>query len=461
MTAAGDPGGAIGPATAERLRAHAAGIVVAAGVPARARADVTEELVGHLVERTRAAIAAGLTEADAADEALGAFGGVDELAADLSGAFHSRLWASTIGVLLPAVAGRDDRPGIVGWLRFALGIGMALSVIGLAQVMWQATPVHVLLAIGVLGLGLAGLALAFGALARGQRWALWYAIAYAVELVVFGAISVIAPEVPGSFTIPLGALLGVGVLLGVRSGWHRLQAFVAASPPVGRALGALLTASLLGPPLLSPALAALPDPTQASADDLRLLVSVTCDRGDVAEPNFATRRDIQRVMIVADMAWRRGDVLPNGLDGVFNPAHVGDTAGFRLEETAMDGPLPDWLLVPQEPVVVDRASGAVAGWFGSTSPSVELMPDTIGSFTVGIDPGAIQAGRTLRATWLLVPVSDAKTPWPTIEVAYAHFDRFLLGADAGCGETGVGREMPLPSPGPVEQPLDPIDFMIP
>lgn len=461
MNDAGDPGAAIGSATAERLRAHAAGIVVAAGVPARTRTDVTEELVGHLVERTRAAIAAGLTEANAADQAIGAFGGVDELATDLSGAFHSRLWASTIGVLLPAVAVRDDRPGIIGWLRFALAIGMALIVIGLAMVIWQATPVHVLLAIGALGLGLAGLALAFRALARGQRWALWYAIAYAVELVVFGAISVIAPEVPGSLTIPLGALLGLGVLLGVRSAWDRLQAFVAASPPIGRALGAMLAASLLGPPLLSPALAALPDPTQAHAEDLRMLVSVTCDRGDVVEPNVPTRRDIQRVTIVADMEWRRGDVLPNGLNGLFNPSHFGDTAGFRLEQTAMDGPLPDWLLVPREPAVVDRASGAAAGWFGSTSPSVELIPNTIGSFTVGIDLGAIQAGRTLRATWLLTPASDAARPWPTIEVAYAHLDRFLLIADAGCGETDVGREVPLRPPRLVEQRLDPIDFMIP
>jgi hypothetical protein len=40
--------------------------------------------------------------------------------------------------------------------------------------------------------------------------------------------------------------------------------------------------------------------------------------------------------------------------------------------------------------------------------------------------------------------------WPAIEFAYAHLDRFLLLATAGCGETAEARQVPLPPPG--EQP---------
>lgn len=444
MTNAGDPSVGLDPATVGRLWALASAIASAGSIPARAREEMVEELYSHLVERTLAAIQAGRTEADAAATAIAAFGAVDELAADLSSAFHSRLWMSTIGVLLPAVVPRNDRPGIVGWLRFALGIGMVLMVIGIAITAWRVTPGHALLTLAVLALGLGGLAVAFQALARGQRWALWYGIAFAVELVVSGVISVVAPEVPGSVTIPLGALLGIGLLLGVRAAWDRLQAFVAGSRPIGRGLATVLVISLLGPALVSPATAAIADPTQASADDLRLLVSVQCGRGVLEELGYPTREDVQLVTIVADMAWRRADLLPNGLDGLVNPAQFGDTAGFRLQRAAMDGPIPDWIVIPQDPAVVDVASGEVAGWFGSTSPSVELIPDTIGSFTVGVDLDAIRGRRTLRATWLLAPSADAGAAWPTVEVAYAHLDRFLLVAAAGCGEIAEGRQVPLP-----------------
>jgi hypothetical protein len=71
---------------------------------------------------------------------------------------------------------------------------------------------------------------------------------------------------------------------------------------------------------------------------------------------------------------------------------------------------------------------------------VGIIPDTIGSFTVGIDLDAIRAERTLRAEWLLAPSADGETPRPSVQVAYAHLDRFLVTADADCGETVTGRE---------------------
>jgi hypothetical protein len=434
------------PETAGRLRTHAERIVAAAGVPARARDDMADELYGHLLERTTNLVADGHTWTDATDRAIAALGAVDELAPDLATAFHTRPWSSTIGVLLPAIASREDRPAVIGWMRLSLVIGMALTVVGLGVVIFRATPVHLVVMAASLVLGLAGLVLAFEGLARGQRWALWYGIAFAAQLVLFGVISVLEAARAGSITIPIGGFLGAGILLGVASAWDRLQAFVAGSRPIGRGLGGLLVASLLVPLLMASAVAAIPDPTQASADDLRLTLSVTCDRGDVIETGFPPRHDVQRVTIEADMVWRRGDLLPNGLDGLINPAHYGDTSGFRMLGSAMGGPVPEWLVVPEASNVVDVATGEPVGWFGGTAPSVELLPETIGSFTVGIDPAAIRGGRTLRSTWLLVPSADGDAAWPTIEVAYAHLDRFLLLATAGCGESTVGTEITADQP---------------
>jgi hypothetical protein len=176
MKHAGEPA-PLEPGTLDRLRAHATSIAEAASVPGRMRADVIEELAGHLVERTAALVASGLPEADAADDAITGFGGVAELATDLSGAFHSRLWSSTIGVLLPAIAMPGNRPGVIGWMRLALAIGVTITLLALVPIIWHGTPGHVLFAMAAMGLGLFGLVLAFQALGRGQRWALWYAIA--------------------------------------------------------------------------------------------------------------------------------------------------------------------------------------------------------------------------------------------------------------------------------------------
>ena len=320
------------------------------------RADVIEELTGHLVEpdgsprrerRARSRCRQGRHRRFRRDRRPG-----DRV----SGAFHSRLWASTIGVLLPAIAMPGDRPGVIGWLRLALGIGVLITVLALGAVVWRGTPGHLLIAVAGLGSDL-GLVLAFQALGRGQRWALWFAIGFAVELVVFGVISVVAAS-PGTTTIPIGAVLGVGVLLGAHSAWERLRSFTAGSAPIARPLQALLGMSFVVPLLVVPVMATIPDPTQATADDLRLLVSVTCDRGEVIEPGFPSRPDVQRVRIVADMEWRRGDFFPAGLDGFFNPTGYGDTAGFRLDVESMGEAIPHWLLVPriQRSWTLSRAS---------------------------------------------------------------------------------------------------------
>ena len=311
---------------------------------------------------------------------------------------------------------------------------IALLGFGLAVGLPQLTPVRglVWLVAGSIGLWVA--TLAFLALGRGQRWALWYALAIAVELLLFGIGSVLATPA-GSVTIPLGALLAVLVLLVAYGDRHRLQAFVAGSRPVGRAVGAALALSLLLRLAVPPLLTALPDPTQAGSADMVLEASMRCDRGDIEPEIGLVARDVQRVTLVADMTWRRGDLLPMGLAGLFHQSDYGDSAGFRLLDASPDAPIPAWLLADNDVQVVDAATGQTAGWFGSTAPSVELLPDTIGSFTIGIDSSAIRAGHTLRATWVLSPTSDGDAVWPRVEVAYAHLDRFLVAGTLSCGET--------------------------
>lgn len=433
------------PESGVRLHAHVATILSGAAVPAHLRDDLAEELYGHLVERMRALQISGVSETDAVERAIAELGTADQLGREFGRTYHSRLWVSTIGVLLPAVAPRDERPAVVGWLRFTLGLVMVVVGIGLAILLPQATPVRALGMLAAEALGLGAIILAIGALVRGQRWALLYAIAICLELLVYGIGSLLATP-SGSATIPLGAILAGGVLLGVYAARDRLQAFVAGSVPIGRKMGVVLLLSLLIPATVPPVLAALPDPTQAGADDLGMRLSMHCDRGDVVLDGIGTVSDIQRVTLVAEMRWQRSDLLPKGVAGLFSASDLGDSAGFRLLDEAPDIPLPTWLLANGDVSVVDLTTGEPAGWFGSTAPSVSLLPDTIGSFTIGIAPEAIRAGHTIRATWLLTPVSDAGAAWPRIEVAYAHIDRFLLEGTVSCGETATAHDVPLHSP---------------
>jgi hypothetical protein len=147
--------------------------------------------------------------------------------------------------------------------------------------------------------------------------------------------------------------------------------------------------------------------------------------------------------------------------GLFNSSDYGDSAGFRLLGEAPDLPLPTWLLANGDVSVVDAATGEQAGWFGSTAPSVALLPETIGSFTIGIAAEAIRAGHTIRAIWLLTPVSDAGAAWPRIEVAYAHLDRFLLEGTVSCGETTTAHQVSLPHPQPPQTQANPFGIPYP
>jgi uncharacterized membrane protein (UPF0136 family) len=291
--------------------------------------------------------------------------------------------------------------------------------------------------------GLAGLILAFQALGRGQRWALWYALAVSVILLVEGLGQVLASRPAGSVTVPLGSILAAGVLLAMLSAWQRLQAFVAPSPRLNRALGVALGLSLLAPFVVPRTLAAVPDPSQATAADLDLVISMTCERGDLAIPDGPTRVDVKQAILVIDATWIRTDLLPHGLAAIVTRPDDADTGGVRLLDA--EGPSWHFWAWNGEPSVVDTSTGASAGWWGSSSPSVGLLPqDIAGSFTMAIDAQAIKPGHTIRTTWHLVQGQDGEVPWPRFEVAYAHLDRFLLMGTVGCGELAQGHQVPVP-----------------
>jgi hypothetical protein len=420
------------PEAEDRLRAHVTAILAGAAVPSHARADLEEELFGHLVERWRGHVASGLDDGEAAEQAIEDFGTPARLGSELGRTYHSRLWASTIGVLLPAMAPKVTRPGVVGWLRFMLGLTAVLTAL-VVPTLPVMTPIRLLASAVTAALALTGLLLAYRALARGQRWALNYSIGVALILLVSGLLDVIAPEQPQTLTIPLGSILAVGLLVSVRSHWRELQAFVAPSTRLNQALGIALLISLLAP-IIPRTLAAIPDPTQATADDLELLMTMQCDRGDVAVMDGPTLRDVQRVSLVVDAIWADSDLLPSGLAGLVTRPDEGDTSGIRVvRPTEWSW---DWAGAPS---IVDTETGESAGWWGSTSPSVGLLPEEfIGTFTVGIYQQAIRPLHTIRTTWTLVPHSGGTEEWPQIEVMYAHLDRFLLAGTISCNEITKG-----------------------
>jgi len=420
-----------------RLRSHVDAILAQGGVPAQEREPLAEELYGHLLEKWAELVAGGLGADDAAERAVRAFGAHAELASQLRTTYHGRLWASTIGVLLPVVAQASSRPGAVAWLRFVLGLVIALTGVGLIGIP-SLTPVRLAANFVVLVLSVACAILAFKALGRGQRWALGYGIGACLVLFVEGIADTVAKSGPSNVSIPLGSILSAVVLLMVLGQRPELEAFVAASRRVPGWLVVLLAIALLAPPIVPRVLAAVPDPTQAGPGDMVLGISTICDRADIEVEGLSgpeTLRNLQRVTVVVDATWSRADLLPSGLGGLLDGSDGGDTAGVSLRWD----PESQWIW-DTAPPPIDVESGRTIGAAGSTSPSESLLPVAVmNGYTFAIDDDEIRAGHTHRMTFVLRPGSGRTTPWPAAEVYYAHLDRFVIAGSAECNTTSIGR----------------------
>ena len=438
------------PAGEARLRAHAQSLVTAAGVPGPEVGGLIEEMLGHLVETVERSLATGIAEDAAVAAAITAFGARETVGYELARTYHSALWAATVGVLLAARDGDRVQPGVIGALRLLVAVVFLLTLaVGVPGIL-ALTPLPAVAQGVASGAFLAMSVLAFRGLALGQVWALRFAAGLAALVVVMG-LRQIADAPPGTTFIPLLAIAAGACLVWVVGSEQRISAFVAGSRPIGAVLGIVIGAALLAPTLVAAALPVIHDPTQAGPGDVAMTISMACRIGPERPSGDPVVDARPLAILTAELAWSRADVLPGGLAGLLGRDDANDTAGFRVidpEPIPIDGggALPTWMTEPPDPVVVDAQSGDVVGWFGSSSPSVERIPRTIGSFTIGIDNGRIRAGRTIRIVWSLAPTQDGPPAWPRAEVAYAHLDRFVLIGTVGCGEHAPATADTRPAP---------------
>jgi hypothetical protein len=192
---------------------HVAATVPNARIPAAERDDVAEELAAHLGEAYRANVAQGMPPDDAMHHALAAFGRAELLSREFMVTYRGRLWASTIGQLLPVIGREDQAPGIVRWLaRFDLVMAVFTALTAAAFLLTE-TPTRAIIG-GILGACSALiLGLAATAIRRGQSWA----VAVSAFLCLVNALIFFAllGQPPGGWTVSLNGLAGVILLLGV------------------------------------------------------------------------------------------------------------------------------------------------------------------------------------------------------------------------------------------------------
>ena len=419
------------------LRAHVARILDRSAVPAEDRADVAEELFGHLWQRWHDEVAAGLDSEAAAASAIDAFGGSDELAPELSLAFHSRLFASTIGILLPAVVPPDGRPHGFTRSRVLLAIVALFSAAGIAIYAWSQplTPLRELIFLIGTAFSLSMTVLAYRALGRQQRWALILVQLLAATLIVDGLAELVLKPV----TIQFFAILALFVLPAARG--PEMARWIAGSRRIGAGLGLAIAAAVLLPWTIGPALAAMPDPTVATADDLAMRVTVTCERGSEG----VTGGSVQ-----VDLRWSRTDLFPYGNFGFWRGMTDTDKLGIQSEpgnyyvpgQTFVEHMQYGLAFVSQS--FVDVETGRDAASNVETSSSAGFFP-YIGAWGSPIDPGTIVAGRSYRGTYGFqlaqpTPTEDA----PVFQVRYDHQHRWGTEAIATCGETVAGHEVLTP-----------------
>jgi hypothetical protein len=441
----------------ERLAAHVAAVIRRSAIPSRERADVEEELAGHLEERYRSARAAGQTPDAAASEAIRGFGAADVVGPAFIQTFHSPLWASTIGQLLPIAAGSESAPGAVTWaIRFTrlLAILNGLAAVAIA-VSWS--PVRAVISAGLLLLGAVVLWLAAEGLRRRQSWATPVVV---VNLLLQAATFFVTLFPPGGgWNISLNGIAGLILLLWLANSHVAIDAWTAGSRSVASWLQAATLTALLASAAVAVVGSSLPDPTLIGPDDLSAVASVTCavgtadtgdttDTADTADTTDAGEPLIPAPTVVLDVTYRRVDAWPRGLVNSNNG--WGDTIGMDVTPVPAGVLVPTAIAVggpgsPDTPVDVSTIIGddKVASMLGQTVSVFDEIdsPSVVGEI-LGVDQ---RAGRTIRVTIpTSVNIGDGRefdelgTPLPAmgVNIRLAHLDRFVLVARLGCGETG-------------------------
>ncbi|HET7636710.1 MAG TPA: hypothetical protein VFK93_03445, partial [Candidatus Limnocylindria bacterium] len=347
---------------------------------------------------------------DAATErAIGEFGAAELLGRQLTETFHSRLWASTIGVLLPSEKPVDVAPGIVGMVQpFLLVMAFLTGALGVWTATHQPPLSSVLLLVAAAGSTCAGFLMVAG-LDRARGWAILVSTLYLIAVAIDGAATFITSN---GHTISITGLIGALLLVGVLDSWREIREWTDIT--LDQPLPVLaVTVLALGSWLLVPAIKEIPDPTQAAPSDLHIAASMECPRsGDGS--------------LTATFRWDRVAVMPGGIANLDN---YGDMLVLALA--------PSLAGTADYPLVRDASSGEVVGEPALLPPygtAVESFHrDLNGPAMLGIEAGRLQAGHTYSVTWPVTFLDRSADVQADIE--YWHLDRFRTELVVDCQRT--------------------------
>jgi hypothetical protein len=402
-----------------RLDEHVRRIMDAGAVPRSERADLGEELSGHLLERSRALREGGLAEDAALERAVADFGGVATIGGEFRRTYHSHLWVSTIGILLPVAGQPGEMPGVVRWVARGGNFVALLSLFLAAIAALTISPVRAVTIGGSLGIGALVIWLAAEALRRGQSWG-WTVMTWVLAVETFILLYSLS-SAGGNANLSINGLIGFLLLVRLLANGATLRGWVAASRSLPRRVGVAVAIAMIAwglAPFAGPLLA---DPTQASEADINVLASVACDHDYNVDPPLKT------VTVTLDITWARIDLLPLGV--IKATEDWGDSVKLDLTDGWATG----------GPSLVDLATGAELdqnGAYGLTMPASFL-----GRSDAGVNASVMHPGRTVRMTFLAYPTDRDNAEYPyQVDVRYAHLDRFVLATFLACG--GHGRLIP-------------------
>jgi hypothetical protein len=420
----------------ERLYAHVESILNGAAFRRRDRDDLAEELYGHLWQRWQDALASGLHEEAAVDQAIRSFGEPARLGRDVTLAYHSRLYASTIGVLVPTVADAKGKPRGYWLIYFLLFTTFWVMAYGQAEALMSWTPLRAAIGFGGTLTAFIAASLVFQAYRARQRWTLRFA-GLELGLLVWWVGLLWWTNSPGLPASLVGAASGLGIVclafswpwrLIPLSSWRdlhlrSLSGWMYERPIPRRLLVGLGAMLVVGSAMPAVALN-LADPTQIGAADMQVGLTVTCARSGSGY--------VSAVDVTASFLFKRTDVWPNGLVDALQRSGPTDEIAWVVEGSRPNG-------APMITPMLTRA--------GTARDTTDGTPLALGSpenrdnralLTIP-DSARLRAGHRYEATWLYSVAPGLRDSDVTpVTFGYDHLERFYLQATAGCGQTATG-----------------------
>jgi hypothetical protein len=417
-----------------RLAAHVESILNGAAFRKRDREDLAEELYGHLWQRWQDALAAGMDADAAADEAIRSFGEPARLGREVTLAYHSRLYASTIGVLVPTVETPKDRPRGYWLVWSLLFTTFFLMAYGQAMALMSWTPLRAGIGFGGTLMAFIAASLVYSAYSRRQRWALGFA-PFELPLLLWWVVILYLMNPPEPAAMTIGAAGGLGTVVATSawpfrlrplSSWRDLRLRSLSSwlneRPIPRRLLAVLCAMLILGSAAPVVALNLPDPTQIGPDDMQVGLSVVCTRHDSGE--------LSAVDVTASFVFTRTDVWPNGLVGALGGGGPTDYVALAVQGSRPNGIPMVTPMLTQTPTFRDATDGTHMA-FGARSPDD-------GRLMTPMPESGFKAGHRYEIVWNYA-VAPGITDLIPVTFGYDHLERFYLQATAGCGQAAIGQ----------------------